>query len=78
MVAHVGNIRASVGARLNSLESMAITADDRDYQFRTRLTELQDLDYVDATSRMQQINLQLTAAQLTFKQTSQLSLFNIL
>ncbi len=77
-IAHLSNVRASVGARLQSLESMAVTADDRDYLYRVRLSELQDLDYIDAASQLARLQLQLEAAQLSFKQTSQLSLFNIL
>lgn len=77
-IAHLSTVRASVGARLQSLDSMAITANDSDYLYRVRLSELQDLDYVDAISQASRLQLQLEAAQLSFKQASQLSLFNIL
>jgi len=77
-IAHLSSVRASVGARLQSLESMATTANDNDYLYQVRLTELQDLDYIDAASQLARLQLQLEAAQLSFKQTSQLSLFNIL
>ncbi|MDR1995064.1 flagellar hook-associated protein FlgL [Azonexus sp.] len=77
-VAHLSTVRASVGARLQSLDSMATTANDSDYLYKVRLSELQDLDYYDAASQLAQLQLQLEAAQLSFKQTSQLSLFNIL
>jgi len=39
---------------------------------------LQDLDWTDAISKFSQYKTQLEAAQLTFQQTSQLSLFNLL
>jgi flagellar hook-associated protein 3 FlgL len=77
-ISHVSTERASVGARLNSLESMAITAEDTGFLYESRLSELQDLDYAEAISRLSQYQLQLEAAQLSFKQTSQLSLFSIL
>lgn len=77
-IAHLSTVRASVGARMQSLDSMAITAEDSDYLYETRLSQLQDLDYADAISQLSRLQLQLEAAQLSFKQTSQLSLFNIL
>ncbi len=77
-IAHLSTVRASVGARMQSLDSVKTTAEDSDYLYKTRLSELQDLDYVDATAQLARLQLQLEAAQLSFKQTSQLSLFNIL
>ncbi|HEX6733254.1 MAG TPA: flagellar hook-associated protein FlgL [Azonexus sp.] len=77
-IAHLSTVRASVGARMQSLDSMAATAEDSDYLYETRLSQLQDLDYTDAISQLSRLQLQLEASQLSFKQTSQLSLFNIL
>ncbi|KAB2926506.1 MAG: flagellar hook-associated protein 3 [Dechloromonas sp.] len=77
-IAHLSSVRASVGARMQSLESMATTAENSDYLYETRLSELQDLDYTEAISLLSRYQLQLEAAQLSFKQTSQLSLFSIL
>jgi flagellar hook-associated protein 3 FlgL len=77
-IAHLSSVRASVGARLQSLESMTNTAEESGYLYKVRLSELVDLDYTDAISRLSRYQLQLEAAQLSFKQTSQLSLFNIL
>ncbi|MCL2523673.1 MAG: flagellar hook-associated protein FlgL [Betaproteobacteria bacterium] len=77
-IAHASSIRASVGARLQSLESMATATENNAYLYEIRLSELQDLDYTEAISRLARLQLQLEAAQLSFKQTSQLSLFNIL
>lgn len=78
VVTHFANVRGSVGARLNSLESMTSMGEDVGYQYDTRLSQLQDLDYTEAISRFSNYQMQLEAAQLSFKQTSQLSLFNIL
>ena len=77
-IAHLSTVRASVGARMQSLDTMAGTAENSDYLYETRLSQLQDLDYADAISQLSRLQLQLEAAQLSFKQTSQLSLFNIL
>lgn len=77
-VDHVANVRATLGARLNSVDGLTTTATDIDYLYDVRLSELQDLDYTEAISRFMRYQTQLEATQLTFKQTSQLSLFNIL
>lgn len=75
---HVSTIRASVAARLQTVSSLATASDDISYQYTSRLSELQDLDYNAAISSFANYKMQLDAAQLSFKQISQLSLFNIL
>lgn len=75
---HVATVRASVGARLNALDSLTSAGEDVGVLYDTRLSELQDLDYTKAISDFSRVQMQLEAAQLTFKQTSQMSLFNIL
>lgn len=75
---HVATVRASVGARLNALDSLTSAGEDIGFLYDARLSELQDLDYTAAISEFSRVQTQLEAAQLTFKQTSQMSLFNIL
>mgnify|MGYP001193073556 CR=1 FL=1 len=75
---HVANRRASVGARLQSLASLTSSGEDVKLLHEQRLSELQDLDYTQAISDLSRLQVQLEASQLSFKQTSQLSLFNIL
>lgn len=77
-VTHFATLRGSVGARLDSLDSSTSAGEDMTYLYDVRLSELQDLDYTEAISRFSNYQMQLEAAQLSFKQTSQLSLFNIL
>ena len=77
-VSHVSTVRASVGARLNALDALAWSAEDVNYLYDVRLSELQDLDYIEAISEYSRYQVQLEAAQLTFKQISQMSLFSIL
>lgn len=77
-ISHVATIRASVGARRNALESLTSAGEDVSFNYDARLSALQDLDYTEAISRFSAYKMQLDAAQLTFKQTSQMSLFNIL
>lgn len=75
---HIATIRASVGARQNSLDGLTAAGEDVKYLYDVRLSELQDLDYAAAISEYANVQMQLEAAQLSFKQSSQLSLFNIL
>jgi flagellar hook-associated protein 3 FlgL len=77
-ISHVANVRATVGARQNSLETLIEGSKDRNLQYTQRLSDLQDLDYTEAISRFANYKVQLEAAQTTFKEISQLSLFNIL
>lgn len=72
----VSRARATVGARLSSLESMTNSASDRDLQYKTQLSSLEDLDYAKALTDVSQKKTQLEAAQATFAATSKLSLFN--
>ena len=71
---HISTVRASVGSRLQSLEGLASMAEDVSYLYDVRLSELQDLDYTSALSQYSQVQLQLEAAQLIYKQNSHKSL----
>lgn len=76
--ANVSRVQATVGARMNELDSLGNSSSDLDIQYQTSLSKLQDLDYVKALTdfTMQQTNLE--AAQKSFVQISGLSLFNYL
>ncbi|MDR2838196.1 MAG: flagellar hook-associated protein FlgL [Azonexus sp.] len=78
MLDHTGVVRASLGGRMNALDSMQTAGEDYDLLYSNRLSDLQDLDYIDAASKMSQLQMQLEAAQLSFKTISQLSLFNVI
>lgn len=77
-VTHIATVRASVGARQNALDGLTAAGEDVKYLYDARLADLQDLDYAAAISEYANVKMQLEAAQLSFKQSSQLSLFNIL
>lgn len=77
-VANVSRVRASVGARLAGLDSLGNASEDLKLQYDSRLSELQDLDYAKAITDLSRQQMQLEAAQKSFTQTSQLSLFSIL
>ena len=75
---HVLNVRGAVGARQNTLETLMVAAEDYDLDFSARLSDLRDLDYAEAISRFSSQQMQLEAAQVSFKKITQLSLFSIL
>lgn len=75
---NVTKVRATVGSYLRELDSLHSSAEDMSLQYQMSLSALQDLDYTKAITEMSQKTTQLEAAQLSFKQTSQLSLFSIL
>jgi flagellar hook-associated protein 3 FlgL len=75
---HLVSFRAKSGARLNAIDSNRLLNEDVVFQGRKTLSEVQDLDYAEAVSRM---NLQLAgleAAQQSFARIQNLSLFNFL
>ncbi len=75
---HVLEVRASVGSRLNTLDVARTAHEDAGINLETLLSEVRDLDYAEAVTRL---NLQLTgleAAQKSLASVGQLSLFNYL
>lgn len=74
----LGNIlkvRAGNGARLNQVTSAQSTSTSMGIQYQTNLSKLQGVDYTQAISRLNQETLALQAAQKSFVQVSNLSLF---
>ena len=77
----MGNIlqvRAQVGARLNTIDSQKNTNDSFSLQLQSTLSDIQDLDYAEAASRLNRQLLGLQAAQQAFVKVQGLSLFNFL
>ncbi len=75
---NISRVRASVGTRLSALDGLSNTGEDLKLQYAQRLSELQDVDYAQAISDLLRHQMQLEAAQKSFAQTSQLSLFSLL
>jgi len=71
-------IRAQVGSRLAAVDSQKDVNADVDLHNKSLLSQLQDLDYADALSRLSLDLTSLEASQKAFAQTSRLSLFNYL
>lgn len=69
-------VRASLGSRLNELDSLQATGEDLNMQYKQTLSTLEDLDFNKAVSDLNRQTTSLTAAQKSFKQVADLSMFN--
>jgi len=75
---NVLTVRASVGSRLQELDSLNNFGEDRGLQYSQILSGLQDLDYTQALTKLSQQQFTLEAAQRSFSTISKLSLFNFI
>jgi flagellar hook-associated protein 3 FlgL len=75
---NVLTVRASVGARMAELDSLEEFSSGQGVQYADTLARLQDLDYVEAISRLTQQQTVLEAAQQSYVRVTGLSLFNYL
>ncbi|RZI42096.1 flagellar hook-associated protein 3 [Herbaspirillum sp. HC18] len=75
---HVLTTRAKIGSSLKEVESLDSLGEDLDIQYATTLSNLQDLDYVQAITDLTKQQVSLQAAQQSFVKVSNLSLFNFL
>lgn len=71
-------VRASIGSRLSEVDDLDAIGQNLDLQYSQTLSNLQDLDYADALTKLTKQQSELQAAQLSFTKISQLSLFNYL
>ncbi|PLC51910.1 flagellar hook-associated protein 3 [Pollutimonas subterranea] len=69
-------VRASVGARMNELDSIGATGSARALSYSSQLSKLEDVDYYTATTQLQLRSTALEAASLAFKKIQGLGLFN--
>ncbi len=74
----VSSVRAGVGTRMRETDDHQNSSEDLSLQYKQVLSTLQDLDYAKAVSDLVQQQTTLQAAQKTFLQTAQLSIFNYL
>jgi flagellar hook-associated protein 3 FlgL len=72
------NLRADVGARLSMIDASSESRSALDVNLQKSLSEMQDLDYAEAISRMNQQMVSLQAAQSAYTRIGQLSLFDYL
>lgn len=71
-------VRSTVGAKLSELDSLGSASSDIDIQYTQTISNLRDLDYASAMSELSKQQVQLQAAQQSFKSISGLSLFSLL
>jgi flagellar hook-associated protein 3 FlgL len=70
--------RANIGSRMEESDDLSSAGSARDIEYSTTLSRLQDVDLTKAISDLTKTQTTLQAAQLSFSQVSQLSLFNYL
>lgn len=72
------NAQATIGGEQNAVERQTDLLEDSRLRTRVLLSDVQDLDYNEAVTRLRQELLSLEAFQRSFAQTTQLSLFNFI
>lgn len=75
---NVSSARASLGARMNEIDSLNDTGSARDIQYQQNIADLVGLDPVAAYSSLMQQQITLQAAQKAFVSASNLSLFQFM
>jgi flagellar hook-associated protein 3 FlgL len=75
---NVLRVRAQIGSQMLEVDQLGLIGSDLDLQYATTLSNLQDLDYNEAISRLTQQQTFLQAAQQSFLRITGLSLFNYL
>jgi flagellar hook-associated protein 3 FlgL len=69
---------ADIGTDLNVVEQQSNVIDDTILNIKSNLSNIEDLDYASAITKMNQQMLSLEAAQSSFSKMAQLTLFNYL
>lgn len=72
----VSEVVSSIGARFNTLESTQAMHQDSELVTQEVMSDLRDLDYAEASTRLSAQAMVLQAAQQSFIRISQLTLFN--
>jgi flagellar hook-associated protein 3 FlgL len=72
---HLTVQQSNIGSRMKLVETLTHATEDRDYTYKTLQSSMEDLDYVEAATRLKNQSLALQAGQQTFAQLSGLSLF---
>jgi flagellar hook-associated protein 3 FlgL len=75
-ITNMGNVSASVGARINSITSSQGAAQTLQTNLTTSVSQLSDVDYAAAITQLNTEELSLQAAQASYASIARLSLFN--
>lgn len=73
-----GTVRADIGSRLSAIDSAASTREDEAVDLQGLLSDLRDVDYASAISKLNQEYAGLQAAQAAYTRIAQMSLFDYL
>jgi len=76
LIEAVSDATAQVGTDLNVVDSQNNVLDEITLRLKTTMSDIQDLDYTEAITKMNKDQLALEAAQSSFAKISKLSLFN--
>jgi flagellar hook-associated protein 3 FlgL len=74
-ITNIVSVQGEVGARQNMLQSSKDANADLELTGKEVLSQLEDLDYAEASTRLQMQSFVLSAAQQSFVKVSELSLF---
>jgi flagellar hook-associated protein 3 FlgL len=74
----LSNASAQIGTDMNVIDSQNNVLDEIVLRLKSTLSDVQDLDYTEAITKMNKDQLALEAAQNTFAKISKLSLFNFI
>jgi len=75
---HIDEVRASVGSRLNVIESESEINESLKVEAQSALSVVKDLDYAEAITELNKRTLALQAAQQSFVKVQNLSLFEFI
>jgi flagellar hook-associated protein 3 FlgL len=75
---NLGTVQAGVGGRLNAVSAAAASAQTQQTNIQTSVSQLSDVDYAAAVTKLSSQELALQAAQESYASISKLSLFNYL
>lgn len=73
---NVLTVRASLGARMNELDTLDIVGESRAFNYENTRSQLEDLDYAPAISEYSLAKVALQFSQQTFADIQKLSMFN--
>lgn len=77
-LSHIVNFKSEIGGRMSSVDRQRTVNEDMVFQMTNIKSELEDLDYASAVSKMNLQMVGMQAAQQTFTKVQNLSLFNYL
>jgi flagellar hook-associated protein 3 FlgL len=74
----IGLAQANVGSNLRVIDQQTSVIENTVLNLKTTLSNVEDLDYASAITKMNQQMLSLEAAQSSFAKMSQMNLFNFI